>query len=110
MEVKNFVPTKRRGKDGNMDDKPKGVIVLDRGGRFLSRSMRWVRHPDRLTHTGAKRAYVHAPKVIRNGGPWADDARMVCEARYNPSTTYTEPFGSPMPFEGFLKALPPCQV
>ncbi len=76
---------------------PKGYIVKNFDGRFLTRSMNWARH-----HGKPDRAFVHPKELLLGTQDWMSDADQVYLAQYNPVHDHTEVVGNePLSFEKF---------
>jgi len=84
------------------DNKAAGYVVQSTPHRFLSRTMRFVRHQDRSNRKGMERAWVHRKERLLEGGPWTSEATMVYPAQYNGVTTYAEITGEGVTFKEFL--------
>lgn len=85
-----------------------GFVVKAYNGRYLSRSLQWVRHKDdKLVGVGQKmpgnrRAFVHPVSAICAGGFWDNRVLEITPACYDPKLEFTAITGQPMSYEEFL--------
>lgn len=72
-----------------MEETIEGIIVR-RGGKFLSRARRWVRHRNKRHTRGVERAFVHDPVAMLCSELWQeDDGVEVLSAVYDRRTDST---------------------
>jgi hypothetical protein len=78
-----------------------GYVVQSFGvDRFLSRTMRFVRHRDRKLARGIQRAWAHNESVLLAGGGWIVNAYKIYPVfRRN---GYNKIIGDPMTYNEFL--------
>jgi hypothetical protein len=80
-----------------------GYVVVGLDGRYLSRSMKWVRHADRTlggVHLfGERRAWVHTSQTLKAGGEWSSNAKVALPAAFDPHANFTVITGGPIPIE-----------
>lgn len=90
-----------------------GFIVVATNGRFLSRSLRWVRHRVRDESGkdvhGTRRAWVHPLEIVRNGGKWKDEAFAVMPACFDPELGFTAIAGEAQGYSKFVASKPVAQ-
>jgi len=86
------------------------VVMSTDGKRFLSRSLKWVRHRDRrirgVTIHGSKRAWVHPTKFVQAGGDWFAGAGEALPALWDSVTNFTVVTGQAIPIGDVVLATP----
>ena len=99
-----FGDARRSRREYPMAENAAGFVVVGKDGRFLSRKDRWVRHQNRGSCPGIRRAWVHPADHLLAGGSWAEDADLVVPAAYDPETLFTVVAGNSVPFRQFVLA------
>ncbi|MEK7093855.1 MAG: hypothetical protein AAB903_00770 [Patescibacteria group bacterium] len=79
-----------------------GYVVVSGGDEFLSRRLKWIRHPATVSLVPLQQGFVHQATVILEGGPWASEASQVYAATYNAGFSCTEVKSPAIPFSDFL--------
>lgn len=88
-----------------MAENAAGHVVISGSGKFLSRSMRWVKHRNRRRGLpGNRRAWVHPTAVVLAGGNWAAEAYELLPARYDQAGDYTTILGEPISYHAFIRS------
>lgn len=81
-----------------------GYIVVSKEGKFLSRSLRWVRHRNRdvpgKLH-GTRRAWVHTVQTIRQEGEWRTEVAVLFPACFDPVLDCTAIAGGMISYSEF---------